>query len=346
MDYFAKPFNETELLAVVHRSMRTAALSRRVQSLEAARSLRRTMVFASEAMHRVAELVHRIAPRDVSVLITGESGTGKELVARALVGASPRAAKPWVPFNCAALSKDLAEAELFGHAKGAFTGASSARPGFFREAHGGTLFLDEVGELDPGVQASLLRVLQERRVRPVGTSRAMDIDVRILAATNRDLAGDPGFRDDLYYRLNVVEIRLPPLRQRREDIIPLARAFAASAADHFGLGVVQLSPALERRLQQDDWPGNVRQLKHHMQRLVALAHGDVIGLEDDRLARGGQPDTSVQPGTGLKAQVASFEAKLLTEMLRDTGGNRSEAARKLQVSRMTLVTKLKKYGIS
>ena len=227
-DYFKKPFETEELLAVVRRAVEALRLSRENEQLAGELALARSMVFTSEPMRRLAVLVGRVAPRDVTVLICGESGTGKERVAEAIVRASPRAARPFVRFNCAALSPELAEAELFGHSRGAFTGAVRARPGLFREADGGTILLDEVAELAGPAQAKLLRVLQEGEVRPVGEERALTVDVRVLAATHRDLeerVRSGAFREDLYYRLNVVQLRIPPLRERPEDVPVLARHF-------------------------------------------------------------------------------------------------------------------------
>ncbi len=340
-DYFAKPFDNDEVVAVVRRTLEAVRLREENRRLRAELALARFMVFESEAMRRVAERVERAAKRDLNVLITGESGTGKELVAQALVKASPRADKPYVRFNCAALSPSLAEAELFGHAAGAFTGARGARRGLFREADGGTLLLDEVGELDPRIQGALLRVLQEGEVRPVGADRPVRVDVRILAATNRDLEAEVEagrFREDLYYRLHVVTIHLPPLRERPEDIVPLAEHFARRAAAAYGLGDVRLSPGLLRRLEANPWPGNVRALQHTIESLVALADGPVI--DDDgveRLVGGAELD--------LKARVAAFEKRIIAEALARHGGNRSACARALGISRVTLIDKLRRYGL-
>ncbi len=343
LDYFKKPFDQDELLRVVRRALHTARLGRRVRQLEAGQALQRTMVFASDAMWRVAELVERVAARDIPVLITGEPGTGKELVARAIVGASQRANRPYRPFNCAALTPEMAAAELFGHARGAFTGADRARPGLLRDADGGTVLLDEVGELRPQVQSTLLRALQERAVRPVGEARAVPVDVRVISATNRPLVDSPEFRQDLLYRLNVVEIHLPPLRARRDDIVPLARHFVERACGQFGVDDLRLSAAVERRLLAHRWPGNVRQLGNTIDRLVALCAGPLIDDETWGLAMSGAQRPA--PTVGLKAQVDAFERELLARTLDGCAGNQSEAARQLAVSRMTLVTKLKKYGL-
>ena len=338
-DYFAKPFDNTEVVRVVRRAVEAARLHDENRRLRAELALARHMVFASDGMRRVAERVERAARRDLNVLITGESGTGKELVARALVSASERANKPYVRFNCAALTPTLAEAELFGHAAGAFTGAQGARLGLFREADGGTLLLDEIGELDARVQGALLRVLQEGEVRPVGSDRPVKVDVRVIAATHRDLVADVAsgrFRQDLYYRLHVVTIELPPLRARPEDIAPLATHFAQRAGAAFGLPDARISPRLLRRLEADPWPGNVRALEHTIESLVAMADDPLI--DDDGVA----PKENLQ---GLKARVAAFEKRVIAEALARLNGNQSACARDLGISRVTLIDKLNRYGL-
>ncbi|MDY0001934.1 MAG: sigma-54 dependent transcriptional regulator [Polyangia bacterium] len=359
LDYFSKPFEAEEILRVVRRSLEAVRLGEENRALRAALALRRTMVFSSGAMHRLAALVERAAPRDVTVLIAGESGTGKELVARALVKASSRATGPYVRFNCAALPRELAEAELFGHTRGAFTGAAAAREGLFRTAHGGTLLLDEIGELDLLTQGKLLRVLEEREVRPLGEDRAVGVDVRLLAATNRDLMEevDRGrFRQDLFYRLNVISILVPPLRERPEDIVPLAEHFAALFGERYGLPSARLSDRVLRLLEARPWPGNVRELGNTVERLVALADGPVI--DEDPFAR---TETDLQPADagaalvgadpaqpsplGLKERVAAFERGLVSAALERAGGNQSEAARRLGISRVTLIDKLKRHGL-
>ena len=345
LDYFAKPFEADEIVRVVRRSLEQLRLADENRRLRARLALGRTMVFESPAMVKVAELVERVAPRDVTVLITGESGTGKELVARAIVRASPRAERPYVRFNCAALPRELAEAELFGHSRGAFTGAARARPGLFREADGGTLLLDEIGELDPATQGALLRVLQEREVRPVGEDRPVKVDVRVLAATNRDLTRDVEqgrFRKDLFYRLDVVTIRVPPLRERPEDVVPLAELFAGRFGDRFGLEHPRLSEAVLERLRRHAWPGNVRELEHVIERLVALA-GDPVLDADPFGNESADPAAAGEPG--LRERVAAFERGLVAEALARCQGNQSEAARQLGISRVTLIDKLKRHGL-
>jgi len=344
-DYFRKPFDTDELLAVVRRAADALSLAQENERLQGEVALSRTLVFASESMKKLAVLVGRVAPRDVTVLVTGESGTGKERVAEALVRASTRADKPFVRFNCAAITAELAEAELFGHSKGAFTGAIRSRPGLFGEADGGTLLLDEVGELEPSTQGRLLRVLQEGEVRPVGEDRPRKVDVRVLAATHRDLrdlASKGRFREDLFYRLNVVNLRVPPLCERPEDIVPLARHFLERFAERFGLRSLTIPQALADRLHAWHWPGNVRELENAMESLVALSADGTLDLT---LLPGGADAPAPSPAAGLRERVEACERGLMVEALRAAHGNRSEAARRLAISRVTLHDKLRKYGL-
>ena len=359
-DYFRKPFENDELLAVVRRALEAVRLAADNERLTGELALSGSMVFASAAMARLAQLVARVAPRDVTVLVTGESGTGKERVAEALWRASRRAERAFVRFNCAALSPELAEAELGGHARGAFTGAVRARPGLVGEADGGTILLDEVGELAAGAQAKLLRVLQDGEVRPVGEDRPRRVDVRVLAATHRDLREEVArgaFREDLFYRLHVVTLRVPPLRERPEDVPVLARFFLGRFAERFGLREPAATPALLARLAAHAWPGNVRELEHAIESLVALSpEGELdLSLLPLRAAGGeGAAGAADAPGTpggevpalGLKARMESYERGMIVEALRASRGNRSEAARQLGVSRVTLHDKLRKYGLA
>jgi two-component system, NtrC family, response regulator HydG len=345
-DYFRKPFENEELLAVVRRALEAVRLTAENERLTGELALAGSMVFASDAMRRLAQLVARVAPRDVTVLVTGESGTGKERVAEAICRLSRRADRPFVRFNCAALTPELAEAELFGHARGAFTGAVRARPGLFGEADGGTLLLDEVGELAPGAQAKLLRVLQDGEVRPVGEDRARRVDVRVVACTHRDLAQlvhDRLFREDLFYRLNVVALRVPPLRERPEDVPVLARHFLARFAERFGVARVEPSAALLARLAAHRWPGNVRELEHAIESLVALSPD---GELDPALLPSSGEGGAEPAALGLKQRVEAYERGLLVEALRAARGHRSEAARALGISRVTLHDKLHKYGLA
>jgi two-component system response regulator AtoC len=298
------------------------------------------------------DAIGRVAGKDVTVLVRGETGTGKELIASLIHAESKRAKGPLVRFNCAAIPGELAEAELFGHARGAFTGAQQQRRGFFAQAHGGTLVLDEVGELSTGVQAKVLRAIQEGEIQPVGSGRIEKVDVRIVACTNRDLEAEARagrFREDLYYRLAVVELVAPPLRDRPEDVPALAREFARHYGDKFGVGEVQLTEALVRELVRADWPGNVRQLENLVARMIALSPGGPLDL--DALA-GRPPESSARPGDvaadaglPLKEQVEAFERGLIARALEQSQGNQSEAARILGMSRPTLIDKIKKYGL-
>jgi len=341
-DYFRKPFEIDELVAVVRRATETLRLAADVERLAGELNLARSMVFVSPAMSRLAQLVQRLGPREVTVLITGESGTGKERVAEAVVRASARATAPLVRFNCASLGPELAEAELFGHAKGAFTGAVRDRTGLFREADGGTLLLDEVGELAPLVQARLLRVLQSGEVRPVGEDHPVAVDVRLIAATHRDLASmvaDGSFREDLYYRLKVVHLHVPALRERPEDIPALARHFLDRYVDRFDVGRLREPADLMDQLMARRWPGNVRELENACEMLVALSDGtidlELLGLDPQRL----------RSAEGLRDRVDAFERGVLVQALREADGNKAAAARALGIGRVTLYEKLAKHGL-
>jgi two-component system, NtrC family, response regulator HydG len=344
-DYFRKPFEMEELLAAVRRAVESTRLFVENERLRCELSLSRTMVFASEAMKRLAVLAGRVAARDVTVLISGESGTGKERLAESIVAGSRRADKAFVRFNCAALTAELAEAELFGHSRGAFTGAVRSRLGLFGEADGGTILLDEIGELAPPLQAKLLRALQSGEIRAVGEERERKLDVRVLAATNADLPAevrDGRFREDLYYRLNVVVLQVPPLRERAEDVPLLVRYFLDRFAERFGVAPIVRTEALLARLSGQAWPGNVRELENTIERLVALSPEGELDLSLlDQPARAGEATSF-----GLRERVEAYERGLLVEALRRCRGNRSEAARRLGLSRATLHDKLKKYGIA
>jgi DNA-binding NtrC family response regulator len=392
-DYLAKPFDIDEVAVVIERALEARRLRVDNRRLAAEQTLGRRIIGASRPMRRLLEATSRVASRDVTVLVRGETGTGKEFVAELLHAQSSRAKQPLVRFNCAALPAELADAELFGHVKGAFTGATTGRPGFFAQADGGTLILDEVGELPPAIQAKLLRALQEGEIQPVGSGRIEKVNVRVVASTNRDLAADAKagtFREDLYYRLAVVELVVPPLRDRKDDIPALAEEFARRYGERFGLGKVTLEPALIDALVRADWPGNVRQLENTIARLAALSAGGVIGIADYQAATGGgggqaaigggqaatgsggsgggavtpsasssnemptasdhdphddHPVPDARNGPSLKEQVEAFERGLVARALEATGGNQSEAARRLGVSRVTLIDKMKKYGL-
>ena len=290
----------------------------------------------------VLALVDRVAAADVAVLVTGESGTGKELVARRLHARSPRAGGPFVALNAAALPESLAESELFGHERGSFTGADRARAGRFEEASGGTLFLDEVGELSPALQAKLLRVLEDRRVRRLGSERDVPVDVRVVAATNRDLAREAesgSFRRDLFFRLAVVPVALPPLRERPGDIPLLAGHLVTSLAARHRVPVPELTPGALDALARHDWPGNVRELRNALERAVVVRGGQAIRAEDV------QPSVALAaPALTLDEETRQREAAL--EALRLSGGNRDAAARRLGISVRTLYYRLRRWGLN
>ncbi len=346
-EYVTKPFDIEELGLVLERALEARALRVQNRRLSAEKALGKSIIADSAPMRRLLDAVSRVAPRDITVLIGGQTGTGKELIAALLHAQSRRASGPLVRFNCAAIPGELAEAELFGHARGAFTGATQARPGFFGEAHGGTLVLDEVGELSLPVQAKLLRALQEGEIQPVGTGRVEKVDVRVIAISNRDLAADARagrFREDLYYRLAVIELMVPPLGERREDIPTLAAEFARRYGHRFGMDGVRLSPELIDALGRADWPGNVRQLENAVARMVAMSGGGDIRADAFVPANAQGPAT--EGALTWREQLDAFERGLITEALSAADGNQSEAARRLGMSRSALIDRLKKYGLS
>jgi two-component system response regulator HydG len=304
------------------------------------------IVARSLTMSHLIELVRRVAKVDATVLITGESGSGKERIARLLHEESTRAVGPFIAINCGAITESLLESELFGHARGAFTGASADRPGLFEAANGGTLLLDEVGEVSPGMQVKLLRVLQEREIRRVGENKNRPVDVRVLAATNRDLAngvagGD--FRQDLYYRLKVVELQVPALRNRRDDILPLARVLLADAAFRMKRKISGLAPRAADQLLHYEWPGNVRELENAMERAVALARSERVELEDlPEEIRQALPKLVV---TGPVRTLEDVEKEYILAVLELNGGNQTRTAEQLHIGSATLYRKLKSYGL-
>jgi two-component system response regulator AtoC len=354
-DYIPKPFDPDELVLAVRRAIEWRQLRLQNARLRTEAALGRTIVAESPAMKRVMDLVARVAPKDVTVLLTGESGAGKDVVASVLHAHSRRADKAFVRFNAAAIPSELAEAELFGHTKGAFTGAQTARQGYFQQANKGTLFIDEIGELPLGMQAKVLRALQSGEVQQVG-GRPETVDVRLVAATNRDLIADVKagrFREDLFYRLNVVPIRVPALRERAEDVEPLVRTFVRQYSERYGMGGVEVEPSLVETLRSHPWPGNVRELENTVARLLALAPDERITLALWRSLSEGPapaevaPAASGDPGPGypLRARVETFERSLIAEAFEGAGHNQSETARRLGVSRPALIEKLHKYGL-
>ena len=352
-DYLSKPFDNDELFFTIDRAAETRRLrqAERERALEQASGVR--LIGRSAALSRLIDTATRVAAKDVTVLVRGETGAGKELIAQLLHANSARAKQPLVVFNSAAIPAELAEAQLFGHAKGAFTGAVAAHEGFFLQANGGTLFIDEIGELPLALQAKLLRVLQEHEVQPLGSTQVKKIDVRVVAATHRDLAAEVKagrFREDLYYRLNVIELVIPPLRERKGDIPLLAREFARKYSERYGLAyVVQLAPELVAYLEQQAWPGNVRQLENTIARCIALATTKIVGLEAINVPHDTRDTVEAampNAGPSFREQVEAFERNLITHTMRTSGGNQSETARRLQINRATLYDKLKKYGLT
>ena len=305
------------------------------------------MIARSAPMRRIIDLARRIAKVDSTVLITGESGTGKELIARLVHEESARVTGPFIAVNCGAITESLLESELFGHARGAFTGAAQERIGLFEAANGGTLLLDEIGDVSSGMQVKLLRVLQEREIRRVGENKSRPVNVRVMAATNRELAADIAagrFRKDLYYRLNVVQLHVPPLRNRREDLLPLARVLLVDAADRIKRPVTGLSPRAADQLFRYDWPGNVRELENAIERAVALGRSNLIDVDDlPEEVRQAIPIPSV---LGPLKALAEIEKDYIVAVLDLNRGNRTRTAQQLGIGSATLSRKLKSYGVA
>jgi DNA-binding NtrC family response regulator len=357
-DYLSKTAGSDELRAAVDRAVAHGQLAREVRRLRAEVDQARgvDIVGQSQPLKALLALADRVAQSDASVLIHGESGTGKELLARFIHRGGPRAPGPFVAFDCSALAPTLVESELFGHVKGAFTGADRARRGLFREAHGGTLFLDEIGDVPPEIQVKLLRALQEREVKPVGGDEVAKVDVRIVGATNKDLrqlVRDGRFREDLYYRLAVFPLEIPPLRERREDIPPLVAHFLARRRRPS-----RVSAEAMARLAAYHWPGNIRELENVVQRAGILCDGDEIRpqdlppLEGARAEGPSGPDAAmgeVSLGRPLKAVVADatrvVERQAIVDALHRCSGSVSQAARLLGISRASFYNKLKAHGI-
>jgi transcriptional regulator with GAF, ATPase, and Fis domain len=307
------------------------------------------LVGHSPAIIDVMKTLARVAPSQATVLVLGETGTGKELVARTIHGYSERSSRRFVAVNCSALAEGLLESELFGHVKGAFTGAATSRPGLFREADKGTLFLDEIGDISPGLQARLLRALQEHEIVPVGSEAPVKVDVRVVAATHRDLpelVRQGRFREDLYYRLDVVTLKLPPLRERRQDIPLLIDHFLRTLSARHGRGPVAVDPEAQRRLLGYDWPGNIRELQNVLERAVLLAEQGVIGPE--HLATSVRQSTALPETSGPAPSLRlleEVEREHVIRVLAATGGNREESSRILGISRRTLTRMIQRWGL-
>jgi two-component system NtrC family response regulator len=351
-DYLTKPLDLEELLLRLARVAEQSRLRSEVRDLQARLVERHRLegiIGESGRMQEVLALAKRVAPSNATVLIRGESGTGKELIARAIHFNSPRAGGPLVNLNCAALPEQLLESELFGHEKGAFTGAVAQRKGRFEQADGGSIFLDEIGDLSPALQVKLLRVLQERQFERVGGNRTLTVDVRVLAATHRDLERamrEGTFRDDLYYRLNVVTIQIPPLRERREDISLLLDHFLRNFAAKNRRDVTGLTAAARDALLKYDYPGNVRELENIIERAILLCRGRVIDLEDlPATVRPGQRSADEPLPKDLPGVLADIERQAIESALERSGGVQTQAAAALGISERVLRYKMKKYGL-
>lgn len=341
-DFLLKPFALAQVLNAIQRCFERSSLLRENFVLRREVSERAAdiegVIGHSALMQEVCERIKRIAPTPATVLLTGESGTGKEVAARALHRMSLRASGPFVPLNCAAIAAELLESELFGHVKGAYTGAQQSREGLFYYARGGTLFLDEIGEMPLAAQAKLLRVLEERRIRPVGSEQEIPVDVRVIAASNRDLKAEVAarhFRQDLYYRLQVVEVTLPPLRERPDDLPLLIEHFISQLAPYLDVPRLALDSRTLARMAAYDWPGNVRELKNFVERSLILGWFDL----------GPEPKASAGAGDNPDETLESVEKRHILAVLAAADGNKSEAARRLGVSRKTLDRKCQAWGV-
>jgi len=354
-DYLHKPFKPDEVLLTLRKAEERERLKREVESLRAslgAEAVRDLMIAESRSLRGLLELAERVAAHGTTVLITGESGTGKEVLARAIHRMSPRSANAFTAINCAAIPEQLLESELFGHVRGAFTGATGDRAGIFESCDGGTLLLDEIGDLPHGLQAKLLRVLEDGQIRRVGGSDSRAVDVRVIAATAKELeraVERHEFREDLFYRLNVVRLHLPPLRERREDIPALVTHFARQSAEKLGRPV-SLTPRALAALTGHSWHGNVRELRNAIERAAVLSPSGRLDVEDFALAQNGKSNGNgvyvPVPGTyELKPQIEYLERATIGRALEAAGGSRREAAHLLGVSLRTLFYKLRRYSL-
>jgi two-component system nitrogen regulation response regulator NtrX len=361
-DFLEKPLERERVLVTVRNALKQQELRRKVAGLEREVGERYEMVGDSAPMRSLREAIARAAPTQATVLITGESGTGKELVARAIHAGSPRVQAPFIKVNCAAIPEDLIESELFGHERGAFTGASHKQIGKFVRADGGTIFLDEIGDMSPRVQAKVLRVLQDGEVEPVGAGQQIHVDVRVIAATNHDLQealARGRFREDLFFRLNVLPITCPPLRERRDDVPDLARHFAAAYVQESGVRPRRFSPAALERLKALPWKGNVRELKNLVERALILCDREEIGPDDLPATAGTEPPAGALGGAAaaaggaaaagastLKDYKDAAERAFLIQKLRENDWNVTQTARAIDTPRSNLYKKIEQYAIS
>jgi two-component system response regulator HydG len=353
-DYLTKPLDFDELKLTIERAMEHTRLkeeNRYLRESLAAQFDRKNLIGRSPAMTKLMDTVAQVAPSEATVLIAGESGTGKEMIAGAIHFNSLRKNGPFVKINCAAITETLLESELFGHEKGSFTGADKRKEGKFRQAEGGTIFLDEVSEMSPAMQVKLLRVLQEREITRVGGEEVIKVDVRVIAATNKDLIREMEagrFREDLYYRLNVVTINVPPLRERKEDIPLIAQHFLTLFAEKNHKKIKGFTPQAMDRLLKYNWPGNVRELMNAVERGVVLSRSNYLNEEELSLVLRSHMPTEEAPSLKIEAEDMPLEAvekEAIVKTLETAGGNKSEAARRLGITRRTLHIKLKKYGM-
>ncbi len=350
--YLTKPVNPEELISLVHQAVEKHEMATEIAALHEHLNEKygfENIIGKSPAMRKVFEQIKMAAGTRSTVLLEGESGTGKELVARALHVNSERAARPFVAVNCAALPHELIESELFGHEKGAFTGAVASRVGRFQAANGGTLLIDEIGEMPFDLQSKLLRVIETRSICPVGGNKDVTVDVRIIASTNRvltELVNEGEFRDDLYYRLNVVRISLPPLRDRREDIPLLTRAFIDELATETGRPVRDISPEVMALLKGYDWPGNVRELRNLLEGIIVMSTREVIDVDDlPEGIRGATPERSFVPDVRRGMTMEEIEKEAIRQALEVTDGSRTEASKLLGISTRTLQRKVQRYDL-
>jgi two-component system response regulator HydG len=352
-DYLTKPVDPEHLVWVLRKALEHQRLRRQVAFLQEQFEEKagvRQIVAVSSSMKQVLRTIHKVAMSDATIIVEGESGTGKELMAKLIHHRSNRAASPFLAVNCGAMPETLLERELFGHVRGAFTGAHRDQKGLFEAAHGGTLLLDEVAETSAGFQVKLLRVLQERTIRRLGDTREVPVNVRIIAASNQNLAdrvrrGE--FRRDLFFRLHVIPVRLPPLRERREDILPLAESFLDRIANRLGRSAPRMTEAARALLLQHEWPGNVRELENVLERAVILSHGHVIDVKELLLDSGGESECAAGgPEEGVDLSLAEAERRHILRVLTRCGNNKRQAARVLQIGYNTLWRKLKAYGVA
>ena len=353
-DFLEKPLDTDRLLVTLRNALEVKGLSARVERLKSQVESRHEIVGASFQIRQVLERTERVGNTEARVLITGENGTGKELVARAIHRLSSRSERPFVEVNCAAIPSELIESELFGHIKGSFTGAVADRAGKFEQAHGGTLFLDEIGDMSLAAQAKVLRALEQGVVTRVGSSKAIQVDVRVVAATNKELETEireGRFREDLYYRLNVVPIEIPPLRDRRDDIPMLVRHFIDLLEKTDRVTPREITTAALERLQSLEWPGNVRELRNTVERLLILSSGDVIGAQDvDFLVSGGEGGGTFGAELLRAGSFSDFKEQAgrayLLQKLREHDWNVSETARSVDMPRSNLYKKIERYGLN